>query len=190
MSFKSHIYPNRNAEIYTCRNHRGILHPAFYRCLQDDHGLIFFKPVQTEFKWMLIVEHFDSPVAIDMVSCRLNLDVKLLNNPSLQMLWWSASIRNPRSSPSPHLTSELWLPAAGEYLAPIFQRAQWSQLLIARYFPLGLEWTLLIYFIAKTHHRETFHEQKITNFIKSRISLEWCSLWHSPAGLEWSGVLK
>lgn len=160
MSFESHINLCISVWIYACRNHRGNLHPAFYRYSQDDHGLIFSKPVQTESKWMLIVEHFDSPVAIGMVSCRLNLDVKLLNNPSLKVLWWSASIGNPRSSPSPHLTSELRLPAAGEYLAPVFQRAQWSQLLIARYFPLGLEWTLLIYFIAKHSTGKFFMSRK------------------------------
>jgi len=36
-------------------------------------------------------------------------------------------------------SSELQLPATGGYLAPIFQRAQWSQLLTAKYFPLGLQ---------------------------------------------------
>lgn len=42
-------------------------------------------------------------------------------------------------SPSSRLTSELQLPATGEYLAPIFQKAQWPRLLTAKYFPLGLE---------------------------------------------------
>lgn len=51
---------------------------------------------------------------------------------------WSGTPANSQFSPSLSLTSQLQLPATGEYLAPIFQRAQRPQLLTTQYFPLGL----------------------------------------------------
>lgn len=102
---------------------------------------------------MLTMEHFDSPVAIGVLICRFYLG----------MCWAVVMECQYKESTIQSLSPPDIRTATGQYLTPIFPITN------CKIFSFGLEWTLLIYFVAKQGTGKLFTSRKSLLFIKNRV---------------------